>query len=56
MLIGNDQIAADYHVRTIPRSVLLDSKGNEAAHWDGPVDRDAVRAAVHTLGATPVRC
>ncbi len=56
MLIGNDQIAADYHVRTIPRSVLLDSKGNEAAHWDGPIDRNAVRAAMHALGPAPVRC
>lgn len=56
MLIGNDQIAADYEVRTIPRSVLLDSGGNEAAHWDGPIDRKAVRTAVHALGPAPVRC
>jgi len=56
MLIGNDQIAADYDVRTIPRSVLLDSNGNEAAHWDGLIDRKAVRAAVHALGPAPVRC
>jgi hypothetical protein len=56
MLIGNDQIAADYEVHTIPRSVLLDSRGNEAAHWDGPIDRNAVRAAMHALGPAPVRC
>jgi thiol-disulfide isomerase/thioredoxin len=56
MLLGNDQIGADYEIRTIPRSVLLDSSGNEAAHWDGPIDRKAVRAAVHALGPAPVRC
>jgi hypothetical protein len=56
MLLGNDQIAADYEVRTIPRSVLLDASGNEAAHWDGTIDRKAVRAAVHALGPAPLRC
>jgi thiol-disulfide isomerase/thioredoxin len=56
MLIGNEQVAADYAVRTIPRSVLLDSSGNETGHWDGPIDRKAVRAAVHALVPAPVRC
>jgi hypothetical protein len=56
MLIGNDQVAADYAVRIIPRSVLLDSSGNEAAHWDGLIDPHAVRAAVRALGPAPVRC
>jgi len=56
MLIGNDQVAADYAVRTIPRSVLLDSRGNEAAHWDGLIDPSTVRAAVRALGPAPVRC
>jgi hypothetical protein len=56
MLIGNDQVAADYAVRTIPRSVLLDSSGKEAAHWDGLIDPNAVRAAVRALGPAPVHC
>jgi len=55
-LIGNDQVAADYAVRTIPRSVLLDVSGTEAAHWDGVIDPNAVRAAVRALGPAPVRC
>jgi thiol-disulfide isomerase/thioredoxin len=56
ILIGNDQVAADYSVRTIPRSVLLDSSGNETAQWDGPIDPKAVRAAVRALAPGPVRC
>lgn len=56
ILIGNDQVAADYAVRTIPRSILLDSSGNETAHWDGPIDRKTVRAALHALAPAPVHC
>lgn len=45
-----------YEVRTIPRSVLLDASGNEAARWGGPIERNAVRVAVHALGPAPLRC
>jgi len=56
MLIGNAQVAADHAVRTIPRSVLLDFSGKEAAHWDGLIDTNAVRTTVRALGPAPVRC
>jgi len=56
ILIADRQVLADYGVDAIPRSVLVDAEGREAAHWEGAISREQVRAALRATLPSPQRC
>ena len=56
ILMGDQRVMADYHVDDIPRSVLLDARGHEAAHWVGAISPERVREAVLAIAPAGVHC
>ena len=50
LLIGDARIMADYHVETIPFSILIDARGREVASWDVAISLKTVGSAVDALG------
>ena len=41
---------ADYHVETIPFSILIDARGREVASWDVAISLKTVGSAMDALG------
>ena len=56
VLLADPQVVIDYDVSVIPRTVLVDPDGREAAHWEGAISREWVRAAVRAIAPPPLRC
>ena len=56
VLLADAQVVIDYDVSAIPRTVLVDANGREAAHWEGAISRERVRAAIRAIAPPPLRC
>lgn len=56
VLLDDGGAGASYSVRSIPRSVLIDSDGNIAGIADGTVTKAGIEKAVHAIAKAPTRC